>query len=119
MADDGVAIRHRVRYPTTRFELLAGGELDARRTDAPSRSREIEIGPAGQKRPYRQQQFRDLSSGESLAFVVSAETSSPALRIAGLVAAVVAAIGVVAFPLVRRRRVRKAPAPEHEPAPVQ
>lgn len=119
MESAGSTIRHQVRYPTKRFELLAGGELVASRTDGPTHTREIAIGPRGQERMYRQQQFRDIAPGESLAFVVSAKRSSAALRIAGLVAAVVASIGIVAFPLIRRRRVRSTPTPEHEPAGVE
>ncbi len=114
MEAGGLTIRHEVRYPTKRFELLVGGELDAHRTDASARSREIEIGPRGNERPYRQQQFRDLGPRESLTFAVSVKGSSPLLRIAGLVAAAAVALAIIGFPLVRRRRAHATPAVENE-----
>ncbi len=120
MPSRGLTIEHRAVYPTARFELLVGGELAGRRTDGPSRWKSVDIGPGGQKRTYQRFEARNLSSDESARFIVSVRRGSPVLRFAGLTAAAALAIGIVAFPLMRRRRRSKAQSPPaHQPIPVE
>lgn len=116
MPKSGLMIRHETAYPTGRFELLVGGELTARRTNSRSGGSSVNIG----ERTYQRFEAHNLDPDDSLRFVVSVGRSSPVLRSAGLAAAALAALAIVAFPLLRRRRRSEVQTPPaHQPISVE
>jgi hypothetical protein len=119
MPSDGLDVRRRTVYPTRRFELLVGGDLTAARVGRPTPAKIVTIGPQGQERTYIRIEIGDLEPRESLRFIVSVKRGSSALRSVGLVAAALAAVAIVAYPLVRRRRRAKLPPSPREPVAVE
>ena len=106
---DGIRFRRSVQIPTERFDLLAGGELDAEPTEGLRRSGSAEVGPESAQRSYRRYSAEDLQRADVVsARVIVAQSTSPVL-IAGPIAAAVLAVTIVAIPLIRRRRRRAAP----------
>jgi hypothetical protein len=112
----GLRFQHRAAYPTDRFEVLVGGDLEAARVEGLERGDEVRVGPRGSERTYRRYVSERLLPRDPVELVVSVKRSAPLLRIGGIVVAAVLALGIVAFPLVRRRR-RDLPSPA-PPQPV-
>jgi hypothetical protein len=112
----GLRFAHRPTYETARFEVLVGGELDAADVEGLATAGEVRVGPRTQERSYRRFETRDVKPGERLALVLAAGRPSPLLRVGVIAFAVVAALAVFAFPLLRRRR-REEPSPA-APEPV-
>ncbi len=108
---NGIRLRRTVQLPTQRFDLLTGGELEAKPSGALKANGTADVGQDTGPRKYRRYSADDLDRGDVVAARVVVAESSSVLRIAGPIAAALVAIVIIVVPLVRRRRTR-APAPE-------
>ncbi len=99
---DGLDVIHRVLYPTERFELLVGGELEAARFEGVAEAGDVRIS----ERDYTRYEAHDLEPRAAIELLVTVKGGSALLRNAGMGAAATAAVAILAFPLVRRSRRR-------------
>jgi hypothetical protein len=94
----GVDLTRVFRYPTKRFELLAGTGLDVR---------SHMLRPAGRvklaTRTYRSYSTRDVRPGARVRATIRVGGRSGPLRTGAIVAAIVVAVSAIAWPLYRRR----------------
>lgn len=106
---DGIRFEHESRFPTKRLELLLAPTLAI---DGPAlrSAGDVTLG----SRTYQRYEARDLRARHTAVYEVSARRGSPTIRNAGLVAAAVAAVLIVGYPLVRRRRSRTPAPPAHD-----
>jgi hypothetical protein len=115
MSRNGIELRHRPAYPTRRFELLLGDGLRAQHVGGLPATGEVRIGPTGQQRTYRRFESRDLGRSDVIRAVIAVAGPSQLPRALGLAGAIVAALAIVAFPLVRRRSRGTAATPAPQP----
>lgn len=101
---DGAEITHRPRYPTRRFELLLGGELDATALEGLEAAGSVELGPRDAQRDYRRFAATDPRTGRPLTARVVTGAGGFPWTTAGVAAAAVAAAALVLLPILRRRR---------------
>lgn len=114
MPEEGLAVERRVRYPTERLELLVGDDLgvDAPALEAGERVRPPFPGGGGSAdRSYQRFRSAELRPGDTVAATVALDEGPEPLQVAVIAAAIVAAIALIAFPLVRRRRAAPPPPP--------
>lgn len=98
MPQDGLVLEHNVPFATGRFDLLTGKGLT---TDTQgSAVADVELGD----RTYRGHTWQDLSEADVVGATILVDAGGGAARIVLIAIAVAAALAVVAFPLVRRRR---------------
>ena len=121
MPGTGLRFSHRSSYPTDHFELLLSKNLKL--TERAGLDDAGDIGVGGREPPgrvYQRFTTRKLDRGEELDLTVAAQGSSTRLRTGGLIAAGIAAVIIVLFPLVRRRRRSEAESePSHQPITVE
>ena len=116
MSSDGIPVSRTVALPTARFELLVAGDLDFEPSERLRASSEVKLGPRDAQRTYRRYVATNLEPGDRVRGRIVVAEGAEAIRIAAPVAAVVVALALLAFGLLRRRRATPRPAPEPEPA---
>lgn len=111
MSGNAIQVEHTPDLPTSRFELLVGGELTVESKDAEGT---VKIGPPGDERTYDRFVVRGVKRGDSYEAVLVVKKPSNALRKAGLGVAAILALGILLIPLFRRRRTPTPPEPVPE-----
>ena len=100
----GLRLTHRPSYDTERFEVLVGGEIAGADAQGLTEAGEVRVGPPGEERTYTRYEAEGVGRRDRLGLEISSRRSSPVLRVGALVVAILLALGLFAFPLVRRRR---------------
>jgi hypothetical protein len=103
MSKKGLAIDREHALDTARVELLVGDGLALETSDLRDDGT-VTLGPRSDERTYRRYVARSVDAGERLRARITVASGSSALRTAIPIAAVVLALLLVLFPLLRRRR---------------
>jgi len=110
MPEGGVDATTDVTFPTTRFDLLVAGGVNAKTHGHANGT--VRLGG----RTYRRYTWRDLKAGDAVPARVAVSSPVPLLRTGAIAAGGVLAAIIVLFPLLRRRR--RAPAATPAPLPA-